>query len=640
VPLGQPDSGSGVRPQPEPAYREEAATAEALIMDGQGAPLTPLEAGLIVTDLQSELETAAQRLNTERQEASYLLDYITLKSLSEKVTKAKQLVAELNGLERELRTNPAMDRSLTDDVAAAKSLESHIASMAKVIEMKEEKLKGLREQFEQQRGKLEFYEYLRGIGTSEVSLVKRSLERKRWLLEDLQKLETEIEHGNKRLSTVAGMVAKYDRLEPFLGPREMDLDRLEEHHWRRRRFISGLLSVAVLPLGYLWPPIALLSVVGLSFMYKYWSEITALVNKMAAVVDRLDYLTLERNEVAAEIKSLEAEIEAIHEQTGTASASELHDKIDDYQRLRAELEDLKRKAAQREKARDELRLRLSEEERRAGALFDRVGLSAELTQEAVDKFAEMVSSRIDDERTLDDIGRRVEEAQAEIDGLQRQVGVLQRRLDRILAVRRVGSVAELQHLMAMIESQDVVKLYRQKGEELQTLLNGQKLADIEARVEMLTRLVPSEGRIREIPAGVTPDHLEARLESIRARSDLLKWLKGSVLPLVAEGLGSTDLSDLEMRQVCLDLCLVGRVRQLLVLAEDEQSESVLRSVALDVGIPVTTVVLDKDGSSAADAADSGDAMGSVDSGDDAGAIGADDTAATASEDEPPEGDMI
>lgn len=668
VPLGQPDSGNGVRPQPEPAYREEAATAEALIMDGQGAPLTPLEAGLIVTDLQSELETAVQRLNTERQEASYLLDYITLKSLSEKVTKAKQLVAELSGLERELRTNPAMDRSLTDDVAAAKSLESHIASMTKVIEMKEEKLKGLREQFEQQRGKLEFYEYLRGIGTSEVSLVKRSLERKRWLLEDLQKLETEIEHGNKRLSTVAGMVAKYDRLEPFLGPREMDLDRLEEqldrlksrlptqkllqaeaerralrlqiHYWRRRRFIAGLLSVAVLPLGYLWPPIALLSVVGLSFMYKYWSEITALVNKMAAVVDRLDYLTLERNEVAAEIKSLEAEIEAIHEQTGTASASELHDKIDDYQRLRAELEDLKRKAAQREKARDELRLRLSEEERRAGALFDRVGLSAELTQEAVDKFAEMVSSRIDDERTLDDIGRRVEEAQAEIDGLQRQVGVLQRRLDRILAVRRVGSVAELQHLMAMIESQDVVKLYRQKGEELQTLLNGQKLADIEARVEMLTRLVPSEGRIREIPAGVTPDHLEARLESIRARSDLLKWLKGSVLPLVAEGLGSTDLSDLEMRQVCLDLCLVGRVRQLLVLAEDEQSESVLRSVALDVGIPVTTVVLDKDGSSAADAADSGDAMGSVDSGDDAGAIGADDTAATASEDEPPEGDMI
>lgn len=668
VPLGQPDSGNGVRPQPEPAYREEAATAEALIMDGQGAPLTPLEAGLIVTDLQSELETAVQRLNTERQEASYLLDYITLKSLSEKVTKAKQLVAELSGLERELRTNPAMDRSLTDDVAAAKSLESHIASMTKVIEMKEEKLKGLREQFEQQRGKLEFYEYLRGIGTSEVSLVKRSLERKRWLLEDLQKLETEIEHGNKRLSTVAGMVAKYDRLEPFLGPREMDLDRLEEqldrlksrlptqkllqaeaerralrlqiHYWRRRRFISGLLSVAVLPFGYLWPPIALLSVVGLSFMYKYWSEITALVNKMAAVVDRLDYLTLERNEVAAEIKSLEAEIEAIHEQTGTASASELHDKIDDYQRLRAELEDLKREAAQREKARDELRLRLSEEERRAGALFDRVGLSAELTQEAVDKFAEMVSSRIDDERTLDDIGRRVEEAQAEIDGLQRQVGVLQRRLDRILAVRRVGSVAELQHLMAMIESQDVVKLYRQKGEELQTLLNGQKLADIEARVEMLTRLVPSEGRIREIPAGVTPDHLEARLESIRARSDLLKWLKGSVLPLVAEGLGSTDLSDLEMRQVCLDLCLVGRVRQLLVLAEDEQSESVLRSVALDVGIPVTTVVLDKDGSSAADAADSGDAMGSVDSGDDAGAIGADDTAATASEDEPPEGDMI
>lgn len=687
VPLRQPDSANGVRPQPESAYREEAAAAEALVMAEQGVHLTPLETGLIVTDLQSQFETAVQRLNTERQETSYLLDYITLKSLSEKVSKGKRLVAELNGLERELRSNPAMDRSLGDDVAAAKSLESHIASMTKVIEMKEEKLKSLRAQLEQQRGRLEFYEYLKGIGTNEVSLVKRSLERKKWLLEDLEKLEIEIEQGNKRLSSVAGMVARYDRLEPFLGPREMDLDRMEEqlqrlksrlptqkllqaeaerralrlqiHYWRRRRFVSGLLAVVVLPFVFLLPPIGLLSVVGLGFMYKYWSEITALVNRMATVVDRLDYLTLERNEVATEIKSLEADIEAIHEQTGTASASELHDRIDDYQRLRAELADLKRKAAQREKTRDELRRRLSEEERRAGSLFDRVGLSSELTKEAVDKFVEMVNSRIDDERTLDDLGRRVEEAQVEVDGLKRQVGVLQRRLDRTLAVRRVGSVEELQRLLTMVESQDIVKLYRQKGEELQALLNGQKLADIEARVEMLTRLVPSEGRIRQIPPGVTQDHLEARLEAIRARSDLLKWLKGSVLPLVVEGLGSTDLSDLELRQVCLDLCLVGRTRQLLALAADERSESVLRSVALDVGIPVTTVVLDNGGSTvghatggeAADTVDRGETVDTASSDeavdvagrtDVTGVIGGNDAvaAAAAAADEPPEGATI
>ena len=145
----------------------------------------------------------------------------------------------------------------------------------------------------------------------------------------------------------------------------------------------------------------------------------------------------------------------------------------------------------------------SAKERRAGALFDRVGLSEGPTQESVEKFVEMVSSRIDDQRALDDLARRVEDGQAEIEGLKRQVGVLQRRLERILAVRRVGSVEELQRLLAMIESQDIVKLYRQKGEELQALLNGQKLADIEARVEMLTRLVPTEGRIRDIPAEIT-----------------------------------------------------------------------------------------------------------------------------------------
>lgn len=659
VPVRQADSGIAVRPQPEPAHREEAATAEALAVDGQGVHFVPSEAGLVVTDLHAGLEAAVQRLNAERQETSYRLDYITLKSLSEKVSKAKQLVAEMNGLEKELRSNPAMDRSLSDDVAAAKSLDSHIASMTRVIEMKEERLKSLREQFEQQRGKLEFYEYLKGIGINEVSLFKRSLERKRWLLEDLEKLETEIELGNKRLSTVAGMVAKYDRLEPFLGPREMDLDRLEEqlqrlksrmpaqklqqaeaerralrlqiHYWRRRRFISGVLSAAILPFAFLWPPIALLSVVGLSFMYKYWSEITVLVKRMAVVVDRLDYLILERNEISSQIKSVEADIESIHLQTGTASASELHNKIGDYQRLRSELEDLKRKASQREKARDELRRRLSEEERRAGALFDRVGLSEGLTQESVEKFVEMVSSRIDDQRALDDLARRVEDGQAEIEGLKRQVGVLQRRLERILAVRRVGSVEELQRLLAMIESQDIVKLYRQKGEELQALLNGQKLADIEARVEMLTRLVPTEGRIRDIPAEITPDHLEARLESIRARADLLKWLKGSVLPVVVEGLGPADLSDLEMRQVCLDLCLIGRTRQLLVLAEDQQWEPVVRNVAQDLGIPVNTVVLNNDRSSDADTSGGSDYSDPIDRSD---------AAAAADADAPTEGDMI
>lgn len=628
VPLGQRNSGTGAQPQPglQPGsvYSEEAATAEPLAVAGHDIQLAPSEAGLIVTDLHSELEGAAQRLNAERQETSYLLDFITLKSLRERANRARQLVAEMNGLEKELRSNPAMDRSLSDDVAAAKSLESHIASMTKVMEMKEEKLKGLREQWERQRDKLEFYEYLKGIGTSEVSLVKRSLERKKWLLDDLQKLEAEIELGSKRLSTVAGMVAKYDRLKPFLGPREMDLDRLEEQlerlksrmptqklqqaeaqrravrlqiqYWRRRRFVSGLLTVAVLPLAFLWPPIALLSLIGLGFLYKNWSEITALVRKMAAVEDRLDCLVLERNEIAAEIKSLEADIESIRRQAGVGSASELHDKIDDYQRLRSELEDLKRKAAQREKAGDELRRRLSEEERRAGALFDRVGLSAELTQEALDRFAEMVNDRINDERLLEDFGRRVEDGRAEIDGLLRQVGILRRRLNRILAVRRVESVEELQRLWAMIESQDVMKLYRQKKEELEALLNGQKLADIEARVEMLTRLVPGEDRLREAPPGVTPDHLEARLESIRVRSNLLKWLKGSILPAVVEGLGSVDLSDLEVRQVCVDLCLIGRTRQLLVLAADERWESAIRGVALDLGIPVSTAVLDMDSS--------------------------------------------
>ena len=275
VPLGQRNSGTGAQPQPglQPGsvYSEEAATAEPLAVAGHDIQLAPSEAGLIVTDLHSELEGAAQRLNAERQETSYLLDFITLKSL-ERANGGSSL--QMNG-QKELRSNPAMDRSLSDDVAAAKSLESHIASMTKVMEMKEEKLKGLREQWERQRDKLEFYEYLKGIGTSEVSLVKRSLERKKWLLDDLQKLEAEIELGSKRLSTVAGMVAKYDRLKPFLGPREMDLDRLEEQlerlksrmptqklqqaeaqrravrlqiqYWRRRRFVSGLLLLPFCP---------------------------------------------------------------------------------------------------------------------------------------------------------------------------------------------------------------------------------------------------------------------------------------------------------------------------------------------------------------------------------------------------------
>ena len=53
-----------------------------------------------------------------------------------------------------------------------------------------------------------------------------------------------------------------------------------------------------------------------------------------------------------EIKSLEADIESIRRQAGVRSASELHDKIDDYE-IALGLEDLKRKAAQREKAGDE-----------------------------------------------------------------------------------------------------------------------------------------------------------------------------------------------------------------------------------------------------------------------------------------------
>ena len=82
-------------------------------MDGQGVHFVPSEAGLVVTDLHAGLEAASA---TQRRETSYLWT-TSLSSRSAKVSKAKQLVAEMNGLEKDFAI--ALDRSLNDDVAAA-----------------------------------------------------------------------------------------------------------------------------------------------------------------------------------------------------------------------------------------------------------------------------------------------------------------------------------------------------------------------------------------------------------------------------------------------------------------------------------------------------------------------------------------
>lgn len=621
-------TGSAARDQ---QYQGPPASAQAEASDQQAAALDPIlpaspdarsafsETGWLVTDLQADYEKKIKDLADERQAVSGLLDATNIRSLNERANRARQLVSEMEGLEKQIRSDPVMDRSFSDDVASAKSLDSHIASLTKVVAMKEAKLRDLQEQLKSRRGKLDFYEYLSGIGINEINTVKRSLERKRWLVDDLQKLETEIELGRKRLATVSAMVRKYDRLAPFVGPREMELDHLEDElgqlksrmptqklqqieaeiralrlliqYWRRRRSIAALASLVPLPFGFLWLPIPLLSLIGGAFVFKYWQEVTVLVRRMAEIADRHDYLVLERNAIAAQIRNTQADIDAIHDQTGTQSASELHDKIEDYQRLTAELQDLKRKAVERERARDELKRRLREEEQRAGVLFDRVGLSAELDGETVEKFVKMVTDWTSEERSLKDLERKIEDEQSEMDGLGRQIGILRRRLSRILAARGVESLAQLQELWNSSDAHEIRRQYDTKAEELRQLLNGQRLPDLEARIEMLSQLVPESSRVAELPKGVTVDQLEARLEAIRARSDLLKWLRGATFPVIIEAVGGEDMEELERRQACVDLCWMARSRQLLVLVQSEAWVSAVRSVADDLGVPVNTVML-------------------------------------------------
>jgi hypothetical protein len=583
------------------------------------ARLAFAQTGWLVTDLQADYDKQLKDLADERQAVSGLLDVVNIRLLQERAIRARQLVSEMEKLEKQVRSDPVADRAFGDDVVSAKSLDSHIASLNKVIAMKEAKLRDMREQLESRRGKLDFYEYLNGMGINEINTVKRSLERKRWLVDDLQKLEMEIELGSKRLDTVATMVRKYDRLAPFVGQREMELDHLEDQleqlksrmptqklqqieaerrglrlqieYWRRRRTIAIVASLVPLPSAFLWLPIALLSLVGGVFVFKYWQEVTTLVRRMAEIADRHDYLVLERNTIAAQIRTTQADIDAIHNQTGTQSASELHDKIQDYQRLSAELQDLKRKAAERERARDELKRRLREEEQRAGVLFDRVGLSAGLDPESVEQFANMISDRISEERSLKDLERRIEDEQSETDGLARQVGVLQKRLSRILAARGVESLTQLEELWSTSDAHGIRKQYDAKAEELRQLLNGQRLPDLEARIEMLSQLVPEYNRVEELPLGVTVDQLEARLEAIRVRADLLKWLRGTTFPVIIEAVGGEEMEELEKRQACVDLCWMARSRQLLVLVQSEAWAAAMRSVADDLGVPVKTVVL-------------------------------------------------
>lgn len=572
-----------------------------------------------VTDLKSGLDQAFRSLAAERHRVSSLLDAISLKALQDKAARARQLASDLSRLEKEWQDGLSAGHSLSDDVMTVRSLSQHLDSLTSVISSKEAKVKDMSEQLEAERSKLDFYEYLSGVGFNEINTVRRSLERKRWLLDDLQELKAEIELGAKRIDAVSSMVSKYDRLTPFLGRREMELDHLEDtlkqlearlpeeklqqiesemravrlqiQYWRKRRSIASVLSLLPLPFAFLWPPVALLSVVGAMFVYRYWREITVLVKRIADVDDRRDYLVLEQNAIETRMKSVRQEIGFIYDQTGVSSATELHDRIEDYQRLMSELEDLKRKADEREKARDELLIKLRDEEQKAGVLFDRMGLSAELNEETVEKFAEMVNSRVNDERLLKDLERKIEAEKSEINSLSRQVNTLQERIDEILSFYGVRSLSELQQLWDSSDAQEAKRLYEEKSEELRQLLNGQRLPDLESRIDLLLQLVPEADRVSEIPQGATPDRLETQLESIRVRADLLKWLRRSAMPAVVELACEGAIDESEKRQECVELCWMSKARQVLVLIPDESWEAAIRDVASDLGISTHTVML-------------------------------------------------
>lgn len=610
-------SGTAQRMRTYSAY-VQAATAGDIPSVDESAGSALSVASWHINDLRIGMDRAFRRLLGERQRITNALDAISLELLERRANRARQLMSELCRLEKQLRGDSA-GHSLGDNVAVARSLESHIASLTKVIAAKEVRLKEMKEQLEAGRRKLSFYEYLDGIGFNEITAVKRSLERKRWLLEDLQQLETEIEQGSKRLDAISSLIKKYDRLTPFLGPRETELDRLEERlkqlaqrlpdeklrqiemerrvvrlqirYWRKRRLMSAVLLLLPLPVALLWPPAAVLSIIGAVFVWRYWREISFLVERMANLDDRYDYLTLEKNLIEIEMGDVQQQIDTICEQAGVACAEELHNKIEEYQKLLSELEDLKRKAAQREKARDEVLIKLREEEQRAGVLFDRVGLSSGLDAETVERFVNMVTERIDEERALKDLARKIEDEQSEIDKLSRQVGTLRDRLDKILAFYGVESVAALQQLWNSSDEQETKRLYERTTAELQQLLNGQRLSDLEARIELLRQLVPEAERVVEIASEATVDRLETRLESIRVRLDVLKWLKESTMPMIAESAFEGELDDAEKRQACVELCLMSRGRQLLTLVPNESWEAEIRSVAGDLGIPVRTVML-------------------------------------------------
>jgi len=600
------------------AHAELAAASDtSLSIHGQEHAL--LGTSFRIADLRSGFDEALRSLTAERERISKVLDAVSLKALQDRAARARRLVAELNRLEREWKSIPLAGQSLGDDVMTVRSLNQHIVSLTSVISSKEEKVRNMRDQLEAARSKFDFYEYLNGIGINEINTVKRSLERKRWLLDDLEELDAEIEQTAKRIDSIFSMIGKYERLTPFLGRREMELDYLEDslrqlearlpvdklqqieaeirvvrlqiQHFRKRRSIASVLTLLPLPFTYFWPPVALLSVVGAAFVHKYWREVTSLVNRMAEVDDRRDYLILEKNQIEARMTGLKQHINAIYEETGVTSAAELHDKIEDYQRLLSEFEDLKRKADKNEKARDELLFKLREEEQRAGVLFDRIGLSAELNAETVDRFVDMVNSRIDQERSLKELERKIEAEQSEINNLLRRVNTLQRRVDEILEVYDVRSVSELEELWDSSDAHQAKRLYDEKNEELRQLLNGQRLSDLEARIDLLSQLVPEADRDLEIQPETSLDQLEAQLESIRIRIDLLNWLKRSAMPVVVELAGEGAKDGLEMRQECVELCWMSRARQVLVLVQDESWEAAIRDVAGDLGMSTHTVTL-------------------------------------------------